>query len=60
MNPSKLVNGRIPPHTICPFREQCGSADGKCYHTGLDHTKEFSCGYARAFDLIQRYERPKQ
>lgn len=53
--PSQLVNGRIPPHQPCPFTSQCPSHGGTCHHKGVEHTVAFSCGYARAFDLIAGY-----
>lgn len=58
MERSKLVKGKIPPHTECPYRETC-SKPGRdlCNHLGKDHTVEFSCGLARAFDIINRYEK---
>lgn len=52
--PSLLTDGRIPPHTICPFREMCAIArEDKCYHHGVDHNVPFSCGAARAFDICR-------
>ena len=57
---SKLVKGRIPPFTPCPFRSECPSAQPDvpqnvgCGHQGIHHTVAYSCGYARAFDLIDR------
>ena len=51
----KLEEGRIPPHTGCPFREQCSVAErGQCYHKGVDHECAYSCAIARGFDLIER------
>lgn len=50
---SKLVDGRIPARTVCPFRQECRSAEsGTCYHDGLKHWRPYSCGTARAFDMI--------
>lgn len=57
--PSKLVNGCIPAHTICPFKASCGLAMS-CHHMGLDHTIEFSCASARAGDLIERTKKLKE
>ena len=52
---SKLINGRIPEGTECPFKEQCEFAQNKkCYHRGKDHKCDFSCATARAFDIIER------
>lgn len=54
---SKLVAGRIPAHTECPFRAGCAiAANSTCHHKGTEHNVEFSCGAARAYDLIQRNE----
>lgn len=60
MNDSKLVDGKIPVGIECPFRAECPIAKhSACHHRGKEHDKMFSCGAARAFDLIQRYEKPK-
>lgn len=48
-----LVEGRIPPKTECIFRSICPDArDEHCSHQGVYHEVPFSCGYARAFDLL--------
>jgi hypothetical protein len=48
---SKLTLGRIPPATVCPFRDKCKiKAEGTCKHKGLEHTCPFSCAAARFFD----------
>ena len=46
---SLLLNGKIPAHTICPFRQGCIHVE-TCVHTGYNHTNDFSCGLARAYD----------
>jgi hypothetical protein len=52
---TKLVAGRVPAHTVCPFRSQCAFvANSTCHHKGEQHAVAFSCGAARAYDLIQR------
>jgi hypothetical protein len=52
---SKLIDGRIPPHTECPFRNRCGFAENNtCHHKGVEHVVAYSCGAARAYDLITR------
>ena len=52
---TKLVNGRIPAHAPCPFRERCELFHAcECQHKGELHTVDFSCGAARAFDLSER------
>lgn len=53
---SKLSYGRIPPRTVCPWRDNCMTASvGKCNHKGLAHKNRFSCGLARAFDMTDSY-----
>lgn len=52
---TKLQRGLIPPHTVCPYRQECPEVD-VCSHGGKDHTVAFSCGLARLFDLMQRRE----
>ena len=50
---SLLVNGKIPPKVICPFRVKCSTASkGDCKHAGYNHSIEFSCAFARAHDLL--------
>ena len=53
----QLVNGRIPANTICPFRKECSvAAQGTCHHLGEQHKVAFSCGMARAFELVKRVD----
>lgn len=55
-NQTQLVEGRIPPHTECPFRERCEIAmANECHHKGREHTVAFSCASARGFDLLNKY-----
>ena len=50
---SKLVQGKIPVATVCPFRSMCPYAKNKeCGHKGVDHTVVYSCGAARLFDIM--------
>lgn len=56
---TKLVDGKIPALTECPYKDECPMARTSCHHKGKDHTVPFSCGAARAFALIHKYE-PKQ
>lgn len=49
---SKLINGNIPAHTICPFKGECNLASN-CHHQGEKHPVPFSCAAARGFDLIK-------
>lgn len=52
---TKLVNGLIPANTDCPFRSCCSSARlGNCHHLGAVNPRPYSCGTARAFDLIEQ------
>lgn len=51
---SKLVDGRIPAYTECPFREKCEIAQAnRCNHLGVFHKSEYSCATARGFDLLE-------
>jgi len=51
---SRLQNGLIPPETVCPFVDKCAVAVAEmCFHHGKDHTRPFSCGVARAFDIVK-------
>lgn len=52
---TKLVEGRIPVGSVCPFKDKC-EIGSSCYHTGKFHRMPFSCATARAYDLIERYE----
>ena len=54
---SKLVDGRIPAYTPCPFRSECPIAkDNACRHMGVQHKIPFSCASARGYDLSTRYK----
>lgn len=56
----KLVNGRIPANTVCPFRAVCPNIDyvfpGStkkhtfCYHTGVNHNVPYQCDVATKLD----------
>jgi hypothetical protein len=53
MNKPKLVNGKIPAFTECPYKGQCKTAKiGQCGHFGKDHPKSFSCSIARILTVI--------
>jgi hypothetical protein len=55
MTLTKLANGKIPAHTVCPYRSQCPFVENNtCPHSGEQHTIAFSCAAARAYDMIQR------
>lgn len=52
---TKLTFGKIPAHTNCPFVGRCPMAENStCHHKGEQHTVDFSCAAARAYDLIDR------
>jgi hypothetical protein len=46
---AKLIEGFIPPRTICPFKNIC-QLSVICKHMGKQHTVQFSCAYARVLD----------
>ena len=50
---SNRTNGKIPAFTECPFKYRCDWAKkGVCHHKGEKHNTEYSCGVARAYDLL--------
>jgi hypothetical protein len=51
---SKLVLGRVPANTVCPFKSRCTfHENGQCnINGGGQHSRNFSCAVARAYDLI--------
>jgi len=58
---SKLVNGRIPANTSCPYSDECGSVkntacNGKGCPVSEGQTIEsdFSCGAARLLDMVNK------
>lgn len=52
---TKLINGRIPPHTPCPYKDKCAEdLMGNCAHAGVEHTVAYSCGYARLFAMMEK------
>lgn len=53
LNESKLVMGNIPANTECPYRTECNPGIS-CHHQGVNHSCEFSCAFARLYDLTQR------
>jgi hypothetical protein len=51
---NQLVEGKIPPNTVCPFKTECNEAlNGNCGHNGMLHTVPYSCGYARLFNTFK-------
>lgn len=54
---SKLVDGKIPAWTSCPFRPGCSiAAVGDCHHMGLAHASPFLCDKAQEFDAQAQQE----
>lgn len=55
---NRLVDGRIPAHTECPFKANCFQTNygmiGRCYHEGINHMVPFSCATARSYEIIER------
>ncbi len=50
-----LIDGRIPAYTACAYTGQCPQYKSyTCKHLGSAHPVPFSCGMARAFQLIQK------
>jgi len=53
MKPNKLVNGKIPANTVCPFKSECPYVPLKeCGHKGVEHKVAYSCGTARLFNIM--------
>jgi hypothetical protein len=50
---NKLVNGKIPANTECPWKTKCGLVQG-CHHKGINHDIPFSCAAARGFEIMER------
>jgi len=51
-----LINGKIPAHTECPYKDKCEyKKSNTCHHQGKGHPREFSCGIARGFSLDEKY-----
>lgn len=52
---TKLVLGKIPAFTKCPFTSRCAFVEkGICKHKGENHNVDFSCAVSRAYDLVDR------
>lgn len=43
---TKLKNGKIPKGMVCPVKDQCPMIF-RCFHRGVEHECDFSCGMAR-------------
>ena len=50
----KLVDGKIPANTLCPFKEKCDPKGDFCHHKGTEHQVPFSCAFARGFEITQK------
>jgi len=46
---------KIPPHTVCPYKNQSPDCNG-CWHRGLEHDVAFSCALARGLRMIEMRE----
>lgn len=50
-----LINGKIPPHTECPWKLSCQARMfHHCHHMGKKHEVEFSCAFARGFNAVDK------
>jgi hypothetical protein len=59
MNKPLLVDGRIPAFTPCPVKDQCGiDMKGECNHQGEKHESSYSCGMARAIEMVAQANEP--
>ena len=57
---SKLVNGNIKAGEQCPFKERCTLTNGEGASLCRRELSmvEFSCGVARAYDLLETAVNP--
>jgi hypothetical protein len=56
---SPLVGQRllVPAAQDCPYKSECVSAKrGACNHKGTKQLVDFSCAFARGFNIIYRNE----
>jgi hypothetical protein len=49
----RLHNGNIPAFTECPFKQIC-ELKNTCHHLGRNHKVDFSCAWARRFELSRK------
>ena len=50
----RLVEGKIPAYTACPWAQRCElKQSNACHHRGIEHAVPFSCAVARGFELIE-------
>jgi hypothetical protein len=52
--------GRIPKNTECPYKMECDPEGKFCRHLGLEHECDYSCAFARAYDISWRNEKNKK
>ena len=57
LNSNGLLRGLIPPHTPCPFFEDCGRREGNCPNEINLKENHFSCGLARLFSIGKESEK---
>lgn len=50
---SKLIDGCIPAHQECPYKDECPMGNNLCQHKGVEHTVPFSCAIARSFEIVK-------
>lgn len=54
---NKLIDGKIPAFTFCPFKEKCEIWElNNCLHLGNKHPCTFFCAVARTFEIIEKDE----
>ena len=50
----KLIKGKIPKGSECPWKNKCKIAiGGSCHHQGKNHPCDFSCATARGFQMME-------
>jgi hypothetical protein len=52
MEESKLIYGYVKENEPCPYSLECG--DNHCPRFNQARSNQFSCGLARAYDIIHR------
>lgn len=52
---TRLIEGKIPKGKFCPYANICETYNsGKCFQDLAFNKTEFSCGLARAFELVNK------
>lgn len=55
-NNGRLVGGRVPASTRCPYARECWFAkDGTCQHKGTDQKVSFHCMSARVLAALDHF-----